>query len=276
MADKRWIGTDGVASTNANWSPANVPTTGDNVIFPAGGGSVTSGLTTMTGVVLGTVKIEKGYTGTIGVISSTTLTHLAFQCARLEVDGGGSYALDIESSAISPIVYATGTPPAGYFGLYLKGSAIATLNALGGYTVVAGGVGNTATVATLRTAGGAVVRCSSGVTLTTAVVSGGTVTLDCALTTLTVNLGTCTTIGTGAITTVNARGGTAYLNSSGTITTLAMDGGTADFLTSQVARTVTSWSAELPSTLRADTNYVTFTNNPPQITGAFSMLMAKA
>lgn len=276
MADKRWIGTDGNAATNANWSPANVPTTGDNVTFPAGGGSVSSGLSTMTGVVLGTVKIEKGYTGTIGVISSTALTYLQFECARLEVDGTGTYALNIETSNISPIVRGTATPATGYYGCYLTGSNIATLNTLGGSTVVAGGVGGTSTLATLRVSGdNTMVALTSGVTLTTSYVLSGTLTQDCACTTLTQSGGKVTTTGTGAITTVNARGGITYLGSSGTITTLNLDGGEANFSVSNVARTVTTTNIELPSRLVVDASIVTMTNLPA-VTGLAAIQFSKA
>lgn len=262
MADKRWIGTDGVASTSGNWSPSGVPTTGDHVTFPAGGGSVTSGLSTMTGVVLGTVKIEKGFANTIGVISATTLTYLQFECARLEVDGTGSYALNIETANISPIVRGTGTPNTGYFGLYLKGSNIATLNCLGGTTVVAGGVGGTSTLATLRMSGDATrVDLASGCTFTTAYVRGGTLNMDCAAATVTQDgASTVYTTGVGAITTYNARAGTAVLQSSGTITTLNLDGGFADFSRSNIARTVTTVNVELPSRIKVDTSIVTITN----------------
>jgi hypothetical protein len=229
----------------------------------------------MTGVVLGTVKIEKGYANTIGVISATTLTYLQFECARLEVDGTGSYALNIETSNISPIVRGTGTPNTGYYGLYLKGSNIATLNCLGGTTVVAGGVGGTSTLATLRMSGDATrVDLASGCTFTTAYVRGGTLNIDCAATTVTQEGGVITTTGTGAITTVNSRAGTIYPQSSGTITTLNMDGGFADFSRSNIARTVTTINVELPSRVKVDTSIVTITN-AYAVTGTADILFSK-
>lgn len=269
MADKRWVGTTGDVNTAGNYSASGVPGAADNLQVPAGSGAISASLSTLAAVSLGTVKVERGYTGAIGTNTSGVITYFQFLSSRFEFAGGGTSYIDIGSSAISPIVRETARPSTGYQGLYLKGSAISTLNVEKGYVGVAAWIGETATIATLRlNTRDANAFIGSGTTLTTAYMVDGNLILDCALVTLTIESGACRTTGTGTITTVNVNGGTFLPHSTGTITTLNQTGGTVDFTGHNIARTVTTYNAN-GGVLIADESIVTFTNKPTS-TGVFS------
>lgn len=260
MADKLWLGNVGTAgdySVAANWSPSGVPSAADNVSIPAGSPSITAGLD-QSAVAIGSFTVERGYTGAIG----TSSAYLQIDPDSFEFSGTGTAYIDIGSAAISPTIRTTATATTGNAGLYLLGSAIATLHVEGGNVSVAHFIGETSTIATARINGGAV-RLNSGVTLTTLLVNGGSATLRAAATTITINGGTVATEGSGAVTTVNANAGTFDSGSSGTITTLAIAGGVADFSGSAVSRTVTTTTvASNGGTLICDESIVTLTNKP--------------
>ena len=259
MANKVWIGTDGNYASASNWSPSGVPVAADNVRIPAGAALIAAGLN-QSAVALGDFIVEKGCAALIGA----TGAYLQISCARFEFEGTGVAWIDIGSSAISPIVKTTTFAAEGSFGLYLKGSAIATLSVNDGLVGLAMRYGDTATVNTVRVTGKKA-KCvmGSGVTLTTGYTSGGTLELHCAATTVTGEGGNVTTEETGAITTLNANGqGTYKLNATGTITTLNQNDSASvvDFTQSGASRTVTTYNHHL-GTRRFDKNVVTFTTD---------------
>lgn len=260
MADKVWVGTTSNLATASNWSPSGVPASGDNVYIPAGSGPIAGGTTLSTATLsgsLGTVEIEAGYTGTIGSKDAYVVwTPTTFRFA-----GTGTSYINIEAAAISPDIRATGqSSSSDGAGLYLKGSAIATLSVVGTCSIgVAFFGGETSTVTTARVVGSnAKLIVGIGTTLTTLQILNGTTTLKAACTTLDVQGGTATTLGAGAITTVTIDAGTAYLNASGTITTLTQAGGTVDMLGNGLARTVSTHNHN-GGTLRYDKDVVTIT-----------------
>lgn len=261
MADKIWVGTTGDLSVASNWSPSGVPVASDNVYVPAGSGSMSSSMSalstaSLTGS-LGTVEVEAGYSGTIGTKSA----YWQFTPTVFRFAGSGTAYINIEAAAISPDIRGTATASVtGGAGLYLKGSAIATLAPTGTSSVaVAFFGGETSAITTARCIGSSgTLILGAGCTLTTVQVTSGTLTVKAACTTLDVQGGTAYTIGSGAITTVTVDDGTAYLYSSGTITTLTMAGGTVDMLGGGIARTVTTCNHN-GGTLRQDSGTVTIT-----------------
>lgn len=260
MADKVWVGTTGDLGTAGNWSPSGVPAAGDNVYIPAGSGSITgsSALSTasLSGA-LGTVEVEAGYTGTIGSRTS----YMVLSAGTFRFAGKGTSYVNLEASAISPDIRATATPTSSDgVGLYLKGSALATLSAVGDCAIgLAYFGGETSTVTTARVVGpSARLTIGAGVTATTIQVLSGTGTVKAGCTTLDVQGGMVTTLGSGAITTVTVDAGTANLNSSGTITTLTQTGGSVDMLGNGAARTVTTMNHN-GGLLRYDKDVVTIT-----------------
>lgn len=260
MATKVWWGgTSGDFTTNANWLDGTAPSGGDNLVFPAGAGSLTASLN-QSAVTFGTVTIEAGYTGTIGSVASGVATYFRFGCTGLTCFGQPTAYLDIGSSAISPQIYSSAQADTGSFGVYLKGSAIATLTVDRGYVGLAAIAGETSTATTVRLTGSGRLRCGSGVTLTNAKCDAGFMELFCALTTLTLNGGQCVTFGTGAITTVNVNGGSFFGNSTGTITTLNGNAGASVFTGNGVGRTVTTANVYPGASLVYDSSTLTITN----------------
>jgi hypothetical protein len=261
MADKIWVGTTGDLSTAGNWSPSGVPAAGDNVYVPAGSGAMSSNMdalkTATLGGALGTVEVEAGYTGAIGSKSA----YWQFTPTAFRFSGTGAAYINIEAAAISPDIRATASAAtASAVGLYLRGSAIATLSIVGSSSVgVAFFGGETSTITTARVVGpSATLVLGSGVTITTCQVLAGQSRLACAVTTLDIQGGIVTTLGSGAITTCTVDAGVGYLNSSGTITTANINGGTVDMLGGGAARTITTANHN-GGVLRYDENVVTIT-----------------
>ena len=146
--------------------------------------------------------------------------------------------IDVGSTACAITVYNTGTNSTSTLpAVRIKAnSASTTLNVKSGKVGVATESGETTTVSSITASSGSSVYIGSGVTLTTLNVTGGTVQLYCAATTVNVLSGSLTTEGSGAITTMNITGGTVVSNTSGAMTTLNMAGGTATIQT--IATTV--------------------------------------
>ena len=273
MADKKWVGTTGDLNTAGNWSPSGVPSSGDNVYFPAGSPSVTASLdalkTATLGGALAIVEFEDGYTGTVGTSSS----YMQFTCTSLKFSGTGQAWLNLEASAISPEIRKTAIPAsAASRGLYLRGSALATLSVSGNASVGVAAYGaETSTITTARVvSGSASLLLGSGVTVTTVQVTAGQAEIRCGGTTLDVQGGNVTTYGTGTWTTVTEDGGTLYPYGTGTITTCNLNGGTLDRLTAGQALTITTMNHN-GGVLRYDENVTTITtynrkDGPSQIT----------
>lgn len=269
MANRTWLGS-GSWATAGNWAENSVPVAGDNVRITAGAGSITAGLN-QSAVALGYVIVEPGYTGTIGVApvltsgATAAAVYLQIVCTRFEFSGTGNAWIDIGTSAISPQIFDTANPSAGNRGLYLKGSAIATLNVTKGKVGLAHYMGETSTCTTLRCAGkNAGVWCGSGVTLTTFYQSAGDSELKCAATTVNFHGGKLKTRETGAITTINVYGGDLLPESTGTITTLNQYDGLVDFTGSAAARTVTTYVRQRATAHRKlDRTFVTITTDTP-------------
>lgn len=241
-------------SLQAYWLPQD----GDSVIVPASGGDIDENLD-FSAVDLVDWIVEEGYSGDVG--SETGYLHLSLS-GRLSWNAtGGTAYVNLGASAVSPEILSTGTGQAtGGRGLYLLGTAIATLDVHGGSVAVAALPGETSTVTTLRVTGSqASAWAGPGVTLTTWYQQGGTdCRLRCAATTVRVWDGLLTTDDVGAYTTVQIYGGTFRSNSTGTITSLTMDEGVADFRGSGLSRTVTTLTLN-GGTLLVDRTIVTIT-----------------
>lgn len=273
MANKIWVGTTGDLNTSGNWSPSGVPASGDNVYFPAGSPSVTGSLdalkTATLGGALGAVEFEDGYTGTVGSSSS----YMQFTCTSLKFSGTGQAWLNLEASAISPEIRKTATPAsAASRGLYLKGSALATLSVAGSASVGVAAYGaETSTLTTARlVSASASLLLGAGVTVTTVQITAGQAEIRCGGTTLDIQGGTVTTYGSGTWTTATVDAGTFYPYSTGTISTVNLNGGTLDRLAAGQALTITTLNHN-GGVFRYDENVTTVTtynrkDGPSQIT----------
>lgn len=263
-------------SNATNWSTGAVPIAADDVVIENTAVSILYGLD-QSAVVLTSLRIEKSFTGDIGLPTRNANGYAEYQeeylkisattgtIGRGEGDGSGRIKINLGSVQSANTVHSTGTSDdeaEGVEAVLLKGThASNTLTVLGGTVGVAVFGGETATIATLKVTAGSV-RCGSGVTLTTVRQSGGgTVEIASACTTLTQDPegGILRVLGAGAVTTVNAYGPNLDYQGSGAITTLNVTG-TISFEGNIVARTVTNTNLYADSTLRDRSNSVTFTN----------------
>lgn len=234
MPTKVWEGDVSAAyATAGNWAGGVAPIAGDDVRIPAGSGPIDGSDQSATAIA--DFVVEDGHTGTFG----DGTTNLKIDCDAFHFSGLGQAYFDLHTAAISPQVFRTGPAATGERGLYLIGSALVTLNVMGGSVGVASRAGETATVATIRNLGGDV-WVGLGCSLTTFYQTDGRAEVRCAATTINVHGGTLYTKEEGAVTTLNVYGGNVYPESTGTITTANINGGTTDFTTSGAARTVTA------------------------------------
>jgi hypothetical protein len=261
MAEKLWVGADGNYGTAGNWSPSGVPSTGDNVRIPAGGGSISTSLD-QSAVAIGDFIVEEGYTGTIG----TSAAFLEIDPNAFSFSGQGTAYIDVGAAAIPLDVRNTANATTGNYGLYLIGSAITVLSVTRGRVGLAIRSGETSTVTTaVRTTGGqATIGIGSGVTLTGTSIDilAGTVTSEATIIDADVSGGTLTLLLAAAATKVNVNGGAFVHNSTGTVIDVNMHGGSADWTQSGVPRTITNLTIYKGfSTMRMNPQAVTITND---------------
>jgi hypothetical protein len=136
MAQKTWLGTANSAYTNtANWSEGSIPTTNDTVTVASEAvRDITSGLD-QSGVVISTFEVEEGFGYNIGTESSYLQIKLTGTGTNtFHYHGSGAMAkIDLNASALAPIVFNTGNPSTGSWGLALKGTALTGCVVHGGY-----------------------------------------------------------------------------------------------------------------------------------------------
>lgn len=258
--------TDSTAATGpyhwdnaANWSGGSVPTTGDTVYLDYAAGDVRYGLA-QTSVTLAALHILAAYTDRIGLADVNPAgypeyrdRYLAIKATLLNVgagDGRGSprIRLDLSTAQSTIRVLCTGSgsesplPALQIKGTHASNAAYVTKGEVG-FAVLGG---ETATLATLEVgyatspSSDSLVRCGSGVTLTTLQQTGGRVYLESGLTTVD-KRGGYLEVGEGSVTTLNNYAGEVVFRSTGTITTLMMrEGASIDFGRDTRTRTVTN------------------------------------
>ncbi len=235
MADKYWIGTDGSYSTAGNWSPTNAPVAAD-VVFIAGTGTVISSGLDQSGVSIDGFIVEN-FSYAIGKRNEFLQVALG-SGDRFEFDGTGQSYIDVGSSAVSPIIKRTARNT-NVGGLFLKGSALATVDVLGPNATV-----NLidATVTTVNIHSGCTVFVDEDSTVTTLNNMGGTVIIEGYVATLNNRAGATTYNGSGssAVTKIDVTGGSVVSNTTRTTTAADITGGTLDYAQSNASRTVTT------------------------------------
>lgn len=211
-----------------------IPQATEHVRIPAGSDVISSNLD-QSAVAIGDFIRESGHEGTIGSATG----YLRIDPDRLEHSGNGQAWIDIGTAAIGPSIHETYPAPDGERGLYLRGTAIATLNAMGGDIGLASLPGELSTATTVRILGDKTsVWLGNGVTLTNLHQYAGEAMVRCGVTTVIIYGGNHTTEENGAMTTVTLKGGQYFYQSSGNITTFNLYGGTLDELKSGAARTI--------------------------------------
>jgi hypothetical protein len=244
--------------TAGNWVPSGVPATGDDADLS---NSSTSALYDLaqSAVTLASLSLPSSYTGFVGLPENNGSyyeyrdTYLAIGSTLTTIGAGpgsGSGRIKIDNgtvqTALSILNTASAADPSRQAVLW-KGTHAANAVAINkGSLGVATLPGELATILTLligyvsNKEGDATVYLGTGCTLTTITKSGGALTLQSDVTTLTQDAGTTDHLA-GTITTLNLNGGTHYYQSVGTITNLVvLEGAVLDCSRDQRQRTVTN------------------------------------
>lgn len=245
-----------------NWLEGAIPGAADDVLIAAGASNIRYGLD-QSGVAVDRFDVEDGYTGQIG---DESIGYLKIDPDDFNFAGTGQAWINTGSAATnSHIIFNTAAPSAGY-GLYLLHDTLGVP-----LTIYKGNVGfginpSGATILTTVYVNYTTNRDSDvtldlkAATLTTLNVTGGTVSVEVATTTINQWAGTLTTQKAMTITTANIMGGTFVSNASGTIGTLNANGGTCDFRRDSIARTVTDLAHRGDAIVLLDPDVVTVTN----------------
>ncbi len=227
-----------------NYSLNRLPVNGDRLFFESGA-DLLYDLDSLSGVSL--LKLDKSqkWTGKIGLPvtnSDGSLDYDEYRPTYFEIgattiniglgDGQGSGRIKIDGGSVQTTLNILNTGTAAETGLGVviwKGThASNVVNVTKGSLSVAPFAGEIATILTLNVGfrdnplGDSTVRLSDGVTLTTVNVSGGNVTADSNITTLTQTDGV-TILFSGDITTLALDGGQCFYRGTGTLTTVTIN-----------------------------------------------------
>lgn len=125
MSVRTWQGdVSGDLSVAGNWKEGAVPIAGDDVNFPAGSGDITAGFAALTGLAMASIDFMPGFAGATGDEDNDVKLTVA-PGGRFRFAGAGIAYIDLEASAVTPIIEATAEQvEVGFFGLYIKGSAL--------------------------------------------------------------------------------------------------------------------------------------------------------
>lgn len=285
----------GIATVAANSSPEDwgnainyslntLPIAGDDVYVDHASLNIRWNLTALSAVTLNSLNIDSTMTGSIGLPEVNTNgsnsyeeyrpTYLSVGATTVNIGQGndsGSPLIKLNTGTVQTALFVRQmgqSTDASLESLQWKGTNAAnTVEVTRGTVALAGYGGDTATVATLTVGyvsnqdSDATVRVGSGTTLTTVNMSGGSLDLYGAATTVTKTAGTLTVWGTGAVGTLSDLSGTTNYLSTGTITTLTIGSGcTFNFAEDDQARTVTNCTLYAGGALADPFKTVTWTN----------------
>lgn len=229
-------GTDPDTKTDGYVTFNQVPKAGETVRVPASGGAMSSN-TDLSATALGPVYFEENHQGTV----ASATAYLKLNCTGFEYAGKGTAYIDLTSSSISPKVLDTVAAAKGTRGLYLRGSALATVDVMGGSVGIASLPGETSTVTTIRVmSSNADVWVGAGCSLTTLHQYAGNVSLRCSATTVLKYGGDLELKEACAVTTLTNRSGLVAYTSTGNITTFHLYGGMLNEILSGIARTIST------------------------------------
>jgi len=256
MAIKIWTGaTSSDLTVSTNWSPANQPTAGDDVIITGNVGITGAVLSASGNLASFTIR---DYTGAIGSESADLIVDLATS-SLVNIDTSGKAYLDFNASDVDVNVFGTQAAQGSARGLHLKGAGLNSLNAF-----------NSSSVLLLETLDDDINTYSSSVTITTtagadaADFSGpGRLIAYGDLTNIFANGSQVDYYG-GAVTTMQADNGAIIYHWSGSnVTNANAYGGTIDGSASNETVTVTNTNLNGGGRVLPGRNW-TFTNDPDQ------------
>lgn len=296
MSLKRWhgeaAGVGGDLSAAANYSPAGLPATGDDVFFPAGASSVVSNLDALASIELGAVYFDEGFLGSVGDGSGSTPVYLGLDCtelhwsARTQTPGYVSLLQAGDTASVKVVITETTPGLEGQFGLYLKN---ATTAAISPFSMTGGSVGvsyfaeETANVDYVRVLGGSAYF-GPGTDLTGEIdVWNGAVVANGYGSAVNVEVetgGIFTTAGSGGTTFTEIRvreGGLFIPNSPDTYSSVILEGGRIDALQTSVERTFANFmNAETHGAIRYDPETLSWGRDTSGHLGPLEMTIARA
>ncbi len=253
-----------------NWDTGSVPAAADDVFIDGTGTSILYGLN-QSAIGLSSLVVGSTFTGTIGLPKQNPAGYVEYRDEYLQIgattvkigtgDGSGSgrIKIDLGSGASSVSVWKSGASlETGLPAVILLGSNISTLEVGNGSCGLAVFGGETGTAVSVLVGAGGYLFLGQGSSVQT-VTSSGRAAIECDVTTLTVDDGTCTVRGEAAITTLSVNGGTCQYESSGTITTLTVSA-PIDFSGDASLRTVTTATLKAGGRIVDPYRSVTFTN----------------
>ena len=260
-----------------NWSGAATPGNGDTVFFDDTDVAALYNLGSLSAITLTALNYLGSFTGNCGLPEINTdgtayreyrPDYFAIGATTINIgdnSGTGSGRIKIDTAGVDTTIncYSTGAPLEQDKEAFLwkgAGAGANVVNMFGGTMGVAIFGGESATINTMRMAGGSL-RCGAGTTLATIDKTDGTLEIRSNATTVTHKGGTLLTRLSAAITTLTLPGGTVTHDSNGTITTLTVSNtGTIDFGTDPRPVTVTNCTLRSGATLIDRAGRVTFTN----------------
>lgn len=234
MALKIWLGTTSSDFTAAaNWSPANQPTSGDDVIIE-GSNPIDGGVLSASGNLASFVM--RGFTGQAGTAASPLIVDLAAS-SNVDIQTQGMAYIDFNASAVNVTVRGTANVSAPLYGLHISGAGVDNIHTYNG-----------ASVLVLETIDEDIVTHDSGDRIQT--VKGadavsfhgpGELIAYGSFTNIYASGQTCYYFGSGALTVAQAEAGSNLIyDSAGNITTLNAYGGNIDGSDSDESVTVTN------------------------------------
>lgn len=247
-------------SNALNWSSQTLPGAGDTIIFANGSVAALYGLSYLASTSIALCQVFTSYTATIGLPTVNAAGYPEYLPQELQFGtctilqeylpaglGAAARKYNVGSNACTATFTGQGNGKLGSEITWFRGtSASNVVNAQAASLAIAAIPGYTATVATLNSIQGSVVRCGIGCgAITTATVTATTLSLAQNLTTLTVS-GASSVLCANAMTvgTFTINGGSVVYNSTGTITTLVIGSqettGSIDFSQGLGAVTITN------------------------------------
>lgn len=245
-------------SNAANWSGGVVPATSDEV-FIESNVSVLYGLPTsleLAKFVQTAGRIGLPDTSETGGYSEYRVTYAGITCLDVQISKSiRGCRLDLLSGAS---VVTVGTTTRNPVDLKL-GSASSSVNIISGRVNIGALESDVSTVGTVRCGDNGTVNIGAGVTVTT-VLSAGTSNVHGTVTTLTVESGSTSILGSAAITTANINGGSLVHKSTGTITTCNIGPGALNCNDDIRAKTITNLNLRRGGTIMDRYRILTYTN----------------
>ena len=189
-----------------------------------------------------------------------------------EGSGSGRIKIDLGATAASVSVWKSGAAlDSGLPAVIILGSNLSTFEVVDGSAGLAVFGGDTGTATTVLVGANGSMHLGEGASVQT-VTTSGQATVECDVTTLTVDDGTCTVRGDATVAALIVNGGTCQYESSGTINSMTVSGA-VDFSGDMSPRTVTDTTLKRGGRILDPYRSVTFTNGI-QLDGSVNDLTA--